>query len=88
MQLIARAEDGRLLAGEAELLREAIELLDDLATTIDKLMGSHVGDYETTSTQSMRVPPQHSRPEREGQITWGQSLDKASVWPQRNEYLS
>lgn len=55
MNLVARAERGALLPGEAEILRDAIKLLDDMATTLDKLFGRHPGDYETTSTQSMRV---------------------------------
>lgn len=56
MNLISRAERGALLPGEAEILRDAIKLLDDMATTLDKLFGAHGdGDYETTSTQSMRV---------------------------------
>ena len=68
MNLVARAERGALLPGEAAILREAISLLDDLATTLDKLMGRHDGNYETTSTQSMRVVPQHPRPWREGTL--------------------
>lgn len=66
MNLIARAERGALLPGEAEILRDAIKLLDDMATTLDKLFGEHDnGEYETTSTQSMRVVEQHPRPWRE-----------------------
>lgn len=58
MALVARAERGVLLPGEAQILREALQLLDDMATTLDKMMGRHPGDYETTSTQSMRVVQQ------------------------------
>lgn len=55
LNLVARAERGALLPGEADILRDALNLLDDLATTLDKLMGKHAGDYETDSTQSLRV---------------------------------
>lgn len=55
LNLVARAERGALLPGEADILRDALNLLDDLATTLDKLMGRHPGDYETDSTQSLRV---------------------------------
>jgi hypothetical protein len=88
MDLVTRAERGALLPGEATLLRDAIELLDDLATTLDKLTGGHVGDYETTTTQSMRVIPEYPRPWREDPPKPGRPLDKANIWPQRNEYLS
>lgn len=55
LHLVARAERGALLPGEAELLREAIQLLDDLATTLDKIMGGHPGDYEVDDTGAMPV---------------------------------
>lgn len=55
MHLVDRAERGALLPGEAVLLRDALNLLDDLATTLDKLMGTHPGDYETEATGQIPV---------------------------------
>lgn len=55
LHLVSRAERGALLPGEADLLRDALNLLDDMATTLDKLMGRHPGDYETDTTGSMRI---------------------------------
>lgn len=60
LDLVARAERGSLLPGEADLLRDAIMLLDDLATTMEKIMtaGSSaviLRGYQPDSTQAMRV---------------------------------
>lgn len=38
MDLVARAERGALLPGEAVILRDAVELLDDMAMTLDTIM--------------------------------------------------
>jgi hypothetical protein len=35
MHIIHRAESGKLLPGEAQILREAVESLDDLQRTVD-----------------------------------------------------
>lgn len=40
MHLVQRAEDGKLLSGEAVLLREAVELLDDMVGIMDRLMSN------------------------------------------------
>lgn len=53
LKIVDQVERGeRLLTGEVQLLRDAVDLLDDLATTLDKIMpGSdrELGfDHETT----------------------------------------
>jgi hypothetical protein len=53
LKIIDQVERGeRLLTGEIQLLRDAVDLLDDLASTLDKIMpGSdreHGFDHETT----------------------------------------
>jgi hypothetical protein len=45
MDLVARAERGALLPGEAAILRDAVALLDDLAATLDKIIGSAAFDH-------------------------------------------
>lgn len=57
LDLIARAERGALLDGEAAILRDAIELLDELAMIVNgedrgrlKITG-----YDASTTQSFRV---------------------------------
>lgn len=63
MHLVARAERGSLLPEEAKMLRDAIELLDDIATTLDKVMNCAgvfstqppYEDYEPTSTIEFRA---------------------------------
>lgn len=57
-KIVDQVERGeRLLTGEVQLLRDAVDLLDDLATTLDKIMpGSdrELGfDHETT--QEIRI---------------------------------
>jgi len=37
LHLVARAERGALLPGEAQILREAIELLDDMCATLEAI---------------------------------------------------
>ncbi len=53
LKIVDQVERGeRLLSGEVQLLRDAVDLLDDLASTLDKIMpGSdreHGFDHETT----------------------------------------
>lgn len=66
LDLVARAERGALLDGEAAILRDAIELLDDLATVVDKIVrnAAEIREletiqaamlYERDTTQSLRV---------------------------------
>lgn len=55
LHLVSRAERGALLPGEADLLRDALNLLDDMATTLDRLMGRHPGDYEVDDTGAMAI---------------------------------
>ena len=48
-----------LLSGEAMILRDAIDLLDDLATTLDKILsggsGSLTRGYEVDTTQQLKI---------------------------------
>lgn len=57
--LVTRAEKGSLLPGEAVILRDAIDLLDDLVTTLDKIIpggsGSRTRGYETDTTQQLKI---------------------------------
>lgn len=67
LNLVARAERGALLPGEAQILRDAVELLDDMATLLEKLsrgsaelaslyvMYEAKTGYHPTDTQEMRV---------------------------------
>lgn len=57
LDLVARAERGALLPGEAAILRDAIDLLDDLSRTCDLIVAgadTHPG-YAPETTQQMRV---------------------------------
>lgn len=49
LHLVDRAERGVLLAGEAAILRDAIELLGDMVTTLDALgrINAEIGCLET-----------------------------------------
>lgn len=61
LNLVARAERGVLLPGEAQILRDAIELLDDMAMCLDKItsLGTATApahpDYEASTTQTFRA---------------------------------
>lgn len=63
LDLVARAERGVLLPGEAQILRDAIELLDDVTAALNKIVDNAaeirrletLRDYHTTTTQEMRV---------------------------------
>ena len=66
LNLVARAERGVLLPGEAQILRDAIELLDDMAMCLDKISSLgriteeeggaiHHPDYEASTTQTFRA---------------------------------
>jgi hypothetical protein len=60
MDLVARAERGSLLPGEATILRDAINLLDDLAGTLDKIMNGHgteaiLRGYDHETTQQLKI---------------------------------
>lgn len=60
MDLVARAERGVLLPGEATILRDAIMLLDDLATTVDKIMNGYgssaiLKGYDLETTAQLKI---------------------------------
>lgn len=60
LDLVDRAERGALLPGEAVILRDAVELLDDLATTLQKVMNGYgvepvLRGYSPDTTQQLRV---------------------------------
>lgn len=51
------ANGSRLLPGEVAILREAVDLLDDLSSTVDKIIG---GDkihsvYDLETTQQLKI---------------------------------
>jgi hypothetical protein len=54
MNLIARAENGSLLPGEAQILRDAVDLLDDMTRTLDRLMLGHKPGYNPIDTSEIR----------------------------------
>jgi hypothetical protein len=61
LDLVARAERGVLLPGEAQILREAIELLDDMTMTLNQMTGGTLANngffrgYDPSTTQSFRL---------------------------------
>lgn len=59
LHLISRAERGALLPEEAKKLREAIELLDELAMMVESMTYGRGGlllkGYNPTSTQEMKL---------------------------------
>lgn len=60
MDLITRAERGALLPGEATILRDAILLLDDLASTLDKIMMKDrssviLKEYDLETTAQLKI---------------------------------
>lgn len=59
MHLVARAERGALLPAEAQKLREAIELLDELAMYVEGVAygrgGLMLKGYAPTSTQELKL---------------------------------
>lgn len=59
MHLVARAERGALLPDEGRKLRDAIELLDELAMYVEGLAYGNGGmilkGYQPTGTQEMRL---------------------------------
>ncbi len=84
LHLVARAERGALLPGEADLLRDALNLLDDMATTLDKLMGRHPGDYQVDDTASMRIVTTPNSTDPWGGPAWqpsGVDWDKSTQGP-------
>ena len=70
MNLVARAERGALLPGEAEILRDAIELLDDMAMTLDQIMKGSANvimrgnTFAPSDTQSFRALSDDDAPGR------------------------
>lgn len=60
-KIITQVENGeRLLTGEVQLLRDAVDLLDDLASTLDRLMNGYGTDhvlrgYQPETTQEIRI---------------------------------
>jgi len=76
MHIVSRAERGVLLPEEAKILRDAIELLDDMATTLDMLSEgaarySAMKGYEPSTTQSFRVIEE---PERSAEDSYYREL--------------
>lgn len=70
LDLVIRAEKGSLLPGEATILRDAILLLDDLASTLDKIMNgqgtqSILRGYDLETTQALKIIEQ--RQDRAGE---------------------
>ncbi len=68
--IVDRAERGPHLPGEAQLLRDAVDLLDDLAGAVDKIIARADGErpidhegYDVTTTAQMRV------------VGWGDRVD-------------
>ncbi|MGW0682897.1 hypothetical protein ACWD2L_05985 [Streptomyces sp. NPDC002754] len=58
LHLIDRAQRGALLPGEAQILRDAIELLDDMAMTLNELNINAIasyGQYQPSDTQTFRI---------------------------------
>lgn len=60
LDLVARAERGALLPGEATILRDAVALLDDLASTLDKIMNGYgssaiMKGYDLETTQQLKI---------------------------------
>lgn len=61
LHLVNRARRGALLDGEADILRDAIELLDEMAMTLDALGGNvraespSLREYAPCDTQSFSV---------------------------------
>ena len=58
LKIIAMTECGvKLLPGEVAILRDAVELLDDLASTLDKIMEGEriLKKYDLESTQQLKI---------------------------------
>lgn len=66
-RIIDLADNGaRLLPGEVAILREAVELLEDLSNTLDKIMNGHGVDsilrgYSPETTQQLKIIEQEDR---------------------------
>jgi hypothetical protein len=61
LHIVGRAERNALLPGEAQILRDAIELLDDMAMTLEQIArGEDVEveirpEFDASDTQSFRA---------------------------------
>jgi hypothetical protein len=60
ISLVNRAERGVLLPGEAQILRDAIEMLDDMCMCMDSVMTRSTAEsihpgFETSTTQTFRA---------------------------------
>lgn len=58
LKIIDMADQGvRLLPGEVAILRDAVDLLDDLASTLDKIIGDGkiTDKYDLESTQQLKI---------------------------------
>lgn len=70
LHLVARAERGALLPGEAQILRDAVEMLDDLAMTLDTMSNGQLRsagyfrDYSPSDTQTFRALTDDDAPGR------------------------
>lgn len=56
LNLISRAERGVLLTGEAQILRDAVEMLDEMCMCVGELgVERESGDYDPSTTQTFRA---------------------------------
>jgi len=61
LKIVDQVDRGeRLLSGEVQLLRDAVELLDDLATALDKIMPGDDRDlgFDHETTQELKIVDQ------------------------------
>jgi hypothetical protein len=61
LKIVDQVDRGeRLLSGEVQLLRDAVELLDDLATALDKIMPGSDRDlgFDHETTQELKIVDQ------------------------------
>lgn len=61
LKIVDQVDRGeRLLSGEVQLLRDAVELLDDLATALDKIMpgGDRDLGFDHETTQELKIVDQ------------------------------
>jgi hypothetical protein len=61
LKIVDQVDRGeRLLSGEVQLLRDAVDLLDDRATTLDKIMPGSDRDlgFDHETTQELKIVDQ------------------------------
>ncbi|WP_432112838.1 hypothetical protein [Streptomyces sp. S1] len=73
LNLIARAEEGRLLPGEAQILRDAVEKLDELSMALEEMShgnlgkAGYFGEYTPSTTQAFRLLEEGARKTESGE---------------------